>query len=266
MHPGPDDPTELLTAGGRRLVLSRPIGSDERGTLYAVDDEMLVGVLVMRSADADLPHRVAAMRRLEPARWEGADDDHAYVAWPAEAVFDDDRRCVGYGIARFTQSPVAPLAAVLDPDIAVDGFGPLRWDTMITIVANLSLMVHWLHTTGIVVGDLQEQTIWVTPDGRTTIVSCESFGFADPETGEWHPPLAVRPQTSAPELFRVIDSRSVADARSDRFALAILVAEILSGGDHPFRGTPRALPRSGPPAGRPPTTSSTATGCTSTRG
>jgi serine/threonine protein kinase len=112
----------------------------------------------------------------------------------------------------------------------------------------LAAAVGSLHAKEYVVGDLNESNVLVTSSALVTLIDVDSFQVTARPAGQ--PPRVYRcpvgkVEYTAPELqgkdFASIDR----SAEHDRFALGVLIFQLLMDGNHPFRG--RWLPAGAPP-------------------
>ena len=101
---------------------------------------------------------------------------------------------------------------------------------------NLAQTLGDLHAAGYVVGDLNESNVLVTANARISLIDTDSFQVRVPTAGTvvtYRSPVG-KPEYTPPELqgvnFRTVD-RSY---EHDRFALGVLLFQLLMEGNHPF--------------------------------
>ena len=124
-----------------------------------------------------------------------------------------------------------------------------RFDRRLAFQAahNLAQIVGDLHAGGYVVGDLNESNALVTENARISLIDIDSFQVRIPTAGNvvTYRSLVGKPEYTPPELqgvnFRSVDRLY----EHDRFALGVLIFQLLMEGNHPFsvrwqgRGDPR---------------------------
>src|SRR5262249_31054372 len=108
------------------------------------------------------------------------------------------------------------------------------WRFLLGVAQNLAFMTARLHHQRLVIGDFSSNNVVVDRDGFITVLDCDSIDFTDPDTGEHFPCLMRTADYCAPELL----NGAPATVASDDFALAVLIYQLITCGNHPFGGVP----------------------------
>lgn len=112
------------------------------------------------------------------------------------------------------------------------------WKYSVQFAYNLAWVVQYLHLNGIIVGDFNQNNIYVdTNTGAIVLVDCDSFDITDPQTGEHFPCTVGFSEVLAPELQTVGNLKNGRFTKeSDLFSLAIHIFRLLMKNADPFGG------------------------------
>ena len=184
--------------------------------------------------------RVRVMRNLQPLGGRlirpGQPPE---LAWPVGIATDLDGTFIGYSMRKFGKPDHTQMVALLEPAGRRRLFADrMTWGSLLTIASSAAGVVEQLHEEGILVGDLSSRNIVVSvAEGYLTFLDCDSFAFTDPRSGTYYPSRWHTDDYAAPERTR--GDGLEATVASDDFALAVLIYQLLTGGDHPFAGQPQ---------------------------
>jgi len=108
------------------------------------------------------------------------------------------------------------------------------WRFLLGVSWNLAFMTARMHYDNLVIGDFSSSNVVVDGHGFITFLDCDSIAFTDPVTGELFPCLMHTTDYSSPER----QAGGPATRATDDDALAVLVYQLLTAGNHPFGGVP----------------------------
>lgn len=217
--------------------LGEPTGSvGSQGSVWTLrSNPGLIAKVVHRADGDDLRRRLGAMLRT-PAGWT-RQAGRPIVAWPtAEVRRRDDERLLGYAAPRLTGPVFAGLPVLFNPAARRRMLPAATWSWWLTVAERLARAVHVVHQQGHVIGDLAPANLFVSAGGDACLIDADGWQLHDPGGGpDLLCPLS-RPEYTAPEL---LDAGPVRRSRSaDHWALAVLIAQLLTLGFHPFGGVP----------------------------
>ncbi|MEQ8604640.1 MAG: hypothetical protein RIB45_15100 [Marivibrio sp.] len=184
--------------------------------------------------DARRIEKIAALLCAPPAD-PSLGGRHRAFAWPEDAIVD------GTGLAVGVVIPEVPgarsLTALSAPKLRRRKAGEIDWRFLHALAANLAHTLDALHAQGFVVGDLQPDNVLVDDRALVTLIDCDSWQIPDPrEPGAPAFLCTVGAEGfTAPELIGKSFARTPRTRESDRFALAVLIFQLLLG-RHPFAG------------------------------
>jgi serine/threonine protein kinase len=108
----------------------------------------------------------------------------------------------------------------------------------IEIAANLSSAVANLHSFGHYFVDMKPQNIRVTVGSHeVTLLDCDGFSICGPK-GKRYSANLVSTDYIAPEVSRDNLPPKILGIEQDRYALAVIIFQLLNNGTHPFQGIP----------------------------
>ncbi|MGC5052850.1 protein kinase [Micromonospora sp. DT48] len=229
----------LVDRDGRRVTdrLDTPIGSvGSQGRVFRLRGRPDTVVKVLHRVDrAELATRIRALLA-EPTDWTGQ-AGHPVVAWPYAAVRRrDDDRLVGYAAPWLGPPLFAPLPLLFNPVARAQMLPGITWVWWLTVAEELARVVEAVHQRGHVVGDLAPVNVFVTATGGVCLIDVDGWQLHDPTTGVDLPCPFSRPEYTAPEVLGPAPGRR--DHSSDAWALAVLVAQLVCLGFHPYGGVP----------------------------
>ena len=218
----------------RRVRLDRRIGGGGEAEVYQLRGQSKVLAKVYRAPPpADYRTKLEWMMQHPPTLSRRT--QHVAIAWPTGLLFDGTMDLVGFLMPRVDVG--FPLITAFNPRRRAKALP--RFDRRLAFQAahNLAQIVGDLHAAGYVVGDLNESNVLVTENARISLIDIDSFQVRIPTAGTvvTYRSLVGKPEYTPPELqgvnFRSVD-RSY---EHDRFALAVLIFQLLMEGHSPIQ-------------------------------
>lgn len=157
------------------------------------------------------------------------------LAWPTALARGPQGEFLGYAMRCFGEPQHVQLVGLFTRAQRLKLF-PDRsdWRFLLGVSWNLAFMTARLHYDDLVIGDFSSSNVVVDANGFVTFLDCDSIAFTDPLTGEPFLCLMHTTDYSSPER----QAGGPATRASDDFALAVLVYQLLTAGNHPFGGVP----------------------------
>jgi len=218
---------------GERVKISKaPIGIGGEGKVFRVVNTSRPGVVAKiykRLPDEDGQNKIKMMTNAK------SNSLLAVCAWPLEPLWDSK----SHQICGFTMQDVRdsePLHHFYSPGWRKRHYPEMSWRNILELCANVSAGLAQLHDEGIVVGDINPNSLRVLKNGRVMFIDADSFQIDNgPLTYRckvgvpaFTPPELLAKGTSFDSLERTTDH--------DNFGLALLLFHLLFMGRHPFSG------------------------------
>ena len=227
--------------GSRRLILGPLLKSGGAGSIHLLHDEPhSVAKIYHGHVDAALAQRrVEAMLRLAPQLPDIAEDGRHYVqlAWPTALLRDGRDAFRGYLMPMVDVAATSELEAVLQERQARAAGLPTGLGAKVALAANLSAVVAELHRQGHYVVDLKPVNLRFYKESLyLALLDCDGFSVQGGE--ERFAAMQMTPDYLAPEFQSGPMAPGPQEERQDRFALAVVIFQLLNFGIHPFSGRP----------------------------
>jgi hypothetical protein len=232
----------LSTGDGRQVVLGALIKSGGAGSVYRVlDTPGQVAKIYHPGADLRMyARRIAAMLELQPQIPELMQDGTSYVqmAWPDAPLHDARGGFVGYLMPVVDIDATDELEFVLQERQARRHGLPTGLGAKVTLAANLCAVIAALHRQRHYIVDLKPVNLrFYKRSLYMAMLDCD--GFSIQGHGERFEAPQYTPDYLAPE-FHLCELNAAGEAQQDRFALAVVVFQLLNFGIHPFTGRPQS--------------------------
>ena len=156
------------------------------------------------------------------------------IAWPLDVLIGDLGQIYGFTMPRFPG--IKKLSEIL-PDHDID------WGERVVIAWNLCEIVQDVEKMNQCIGDMNPSNFGVDPEsGHVYAFDADSFHFRA-STGRLYPCYVGIAEYYAPELqrqitrgqdMRTLNPEHTFSRETDRFALAVLIFQLLFNGYHPF--------------------------------
>jgi DNA-binding helix-hairpin-helix protein with protein kinase domain len=209
------DPSLELGAGGEARVFALPGDVERVAKIY-------------RNPSEERARKIARMIAHPPLL--GPDPEGAVrLAWPQEAVVDEEGRPVGFLMARAE----GPRIFEFYNPVTRRAQAPLfHYGLLHRTAVNLAAAFAALHARSYRVGDVNESNILVAPEGAVTLVDTDGFQVPDP-CGIFRSGVG-RPEFTPPELQGMAFAAVDRTPAHDHFGLGVLLFLLLMEGTHPF--------------------------------
>jgi DNA-binding helix-hairpin-helix protein with protein kinase domain len=220
---------ELIDSAGHRICVETELFRGGEGTIHPVTGNAAVlAKLYHQRIDAAKQAKLAAMTTT------ATDTLLRVAAWPAATLHAGaGGRMVGFLMPRF-DGQRSELHHLYRPGTRKQAFPRADWAFLIHAARNVAAAVATVHTTGHVVGDVNQRNFIVGADATVKVLDCDSFQIRG--SGRIFRCLVGVPEFTPPELQnRVLDSIE-RTANHDAFGLAVLIFQLLFMGRHPFAG------------------------------
>ncbi|MFC1430905.1 hypothetical protein ACEZDB_09565 [Streptacidiphilus sp. N1-3] len=230
---------------GHRILLNtrqvelaeQPLKSGGEAAVYTVvgDDDIVVK-LYRDQPGPEQERRLQRMVTMNPLGGRPTDSSQpSELAWPTAPARSPGGEFLGYAMHRFGEPEHVRLVGLFTRSQRLRLFpGRVDWRFLLGVSWNLAFMTARMHHEGLVVGDFSSNNVVVDGNGFVTFLDCDSIAFTDPGSGEYFPCLMQTADYCAPERQR----GGPATEASDDFALAVLIYQLLTVGNHPFGGVP----------------------------
>ncbi|GAB4582111.1 MAG: hypothetical protein Fur0022_48660 [Anaerolineales bacterium] len=225
----------FLDARGNRYQLSRVIGKGGQATVYRVAGSSTHLAKIYTHPRPEDERKLSWMVA-NPPEDPAASLQHASIAWPTHLLYKPDQTFAGY-LMPFVKNAVAMLN-VFNPRLRARTLPEFDIRYLHRTARNLAAALGALHARDYVVGDLNESNVMVTPTTLVTMIDTDSFQVRATPRGK--PPVIYPcPVGKFEYLPPELQSQSLKDVyrlpEHDRFALAVLIFQLLMEGNHPFR-------------------------------
>lgn len=239
-HAGIREGSSVHAGDGRRLTLARMLKSGGAGSVYLLREEAH-SVAKIYHADIDVAlyeRKLAAMLELSPqlpALDEGG-KRYVQIAWPLTPLRDDKGRFLGFLMPAVDVAATSELELVMQERQARAAGLPTGLGAKITLAANLAAVIAELHRQHHYVVDMKPVNLRFYPRSLyMAMLDCD--GFSIQGHGERFPAPQYTVDYLAPE-FHAHGITTAGEEQQDRFALAVIVFQLLNFGIHPYSGRP----------------------------
>ena len=235
---GPGDTVWL--DGKRSLVLGKLIKSGGAGSVYLLPGSP-AQVAKLYHPHIDLAanrRKLGAMLELTPELPDKLENGKRYVqiAWPQAAVHDQQGGFLGFVMPLLDMAHTAELEQVLQERQARAAGLPTGLGAKVTLAANLAGVLAALHQQQQYVVDLKPVNLRFYRDSLyIAMLDCD--GFSIQGKGERYKAEQFTSDYLAPE-YQSKGMPAGAEAAQDRFALAVVIFQLLNFGIHPYSGRP----------------------------
>lgn len=223
----------IVLPSGESLKISKvPLGIGGEGKVYRVANEGQKGIIAKiynRLPDRERQEKLKTMISIcNPALMDAC-------AWPISTLIDTNSG----EICGFTMNEVVesePLHHFYSPSWRKQNQPSLSWDNLLQLSANLTAVFSIVHGLGIVVGDVNPNSLRVRKNGRVVLIDSDSFQLS--HNGSLFKCRVGVPSFTPPELLSSNQSFDLVkrNINHDLFGLSLLIFHILFMGRHPFAG------------------------------
>ena len=235
---GPGD--TIWLDGKNSLTLGKLIKSGGAGSVYLLPGSPAqVAKLYHPHLDRAANRRkLGAMLELTPELPDKLENGKRYVqiAWPQAAVHDRQGEFLGFVMPLLDMAHTAELEQILQERQARAAGLPVGLGAKVTLAANLAGVLAALHQQHHYVIDLKPVNLRFYRDSLyIAMLDCD--GFSIQGKGERYRAEQFTSDYLAPEFQRK-GMPAGAEAAQDRFALAVVIFQLLNFGIHPYSGRP----------------------------
>ncbi|MCA1859440.1 hypothetical protein LE191_04890 [Janthinobacterium sp. HSC-3S05] len=224
----------------RTLVLGKLIKSGGAGSVYLLPGAPAqVAKLYHPHLDRAANRRkLEAMLELSPELPDQLENGKRYVqiAWPQAAVFDGQGGFAGFVMPLLDMAQTAELEQIMQERQARAAGLPTGLGPKLTLAANLAAVIDALHQQQHYVVDLKPVNLRFYRDSLyIAMLDCD--GFSIQGHAERFPAEQFTADYLAPEFQRK-GMPAGTEMAQDRFALAVVIFQLLNFGIHPYSGRP----------------------------
>mgnify|MGYP003945157475 FL=1 len=224
----------------RSLVLGKLVKSGGAGSVYLLPGAPTqVAKLYHPHLDRAANRRkLEAMLELSPELPDQVENGKRYVqiAWPQAAVFDGQGGFAGFVMPLLDMAQTAELEQIMQERQARAAGLPTGLGPKLTLAANLAAVLDALHQQQHYVVDLKPVNLRFYRDSLyIAMLDCD--GFSIQGHAERFPAEQFTADYLAPEFQRK-GMPAGTEMAQDRFALAVVIFQLLNFGIHPYSGRP----------------------------
>ncbi|HUF39805.1 MAG TPA: hypothetical protein VMN57_14875 [Anaerolineales bacterium] len=219
---------------GQTFQLSKIIGRGGEASVHRVAGKPAILAKIYTRPNPDREGKLAWMIANPP------DDPtvgigHTSISWPLDLVYREGRFS-GYLMPHIRDA--VPVLNVLHPRLRRHTFHQFTARHLHNTAYNIAAALGAIHERSYVVGDLNESNVLVSRSTLVTLIDTDSFQVQVPGlfgSLRTHFCEVGKPEYLPPELQKAELEKTVRTPENDRFALAVLVFQLLMDGSHPFR-------------------------------
>lgn len=229
----------LRSYTGREYRLSKQLGEGGEGIVYNVLAKDLVAKIYRKKVFASESKLRYMVEHPLPNAVLLEGEGLVRLAWPVDVLYDRHGEFVGYVMPKIEYGiEIFEIARGAQSKKTTNMFKDYSWMLNLIVARNLAAAIDYVHSNGVVIGDMNCKNIMVNPDHSITLLDCDSFDIMDKSTGVHYKCRTATEDYLAPELQgKNLHNEIAAFSRStDAFALAIHIFQLLMDNRYPFNG------------------------------
>ncbi|MCA9877651.1 MAG: hypothetical protein KC442_07715, partial [Thermomicrobiales bacterium] len=219
---------------GRRYTLGNLLGSGGQAEVFAVAGKPPLAAKIYRSAPGPIERAKLEWMIAHPPAAPGIPG--VLIAWPQGLLLDERGRLIGILLPRIEHG--VPLITAFNPRLRAQKLPTYQRAHLILVAQRLATLVETMHRSGYVIGDLNESNVMISSSGEVVLIDTDSFqvrALRDGKVTTYRSPVG-KPDYTAPEIQGVSFHSVDRSFEHDRFALAVLIFQLLMDGRHPYAG------------------------------
>ena len=219
---------------GRRYTLGKVLGSGGQAEVFTVEGKKELAAKIYRSAPGPIERAKLEWMLAHPPGPAGMPG--VLIAWPQELLLDDHGRLIGILLPRVEHG--VPLITAFNPRLRAQKLPHYGRAHLLLVAQRLATLVETMHRSGYVIGDLNESNVLISSAGDVVLIDTDSFqvrALRDGKVITYRSPVG-KPDYTAPEIQGVSFHTVDRSFEHDRFALAVLIFQLLMDGRHPYAG------------------------------
>jgi DNA-binding helix-hairpin-helix protein with protein kinase domain len=221
-------PPQLVDANGRDIQLTALIGQGGEGAVYGISSSNeYVAKVYPQPLSADRSTKIQLMAAYaNPVVRQ-------FSAWPAGLIFTKNGRApIGLLMPKVTNRK--DIHKLYSPKSRRDEFRRADWRLLIRTAINTAKAFGAVHSTGCIIGDINEGSVLVADDATVRLIDCDSFQVIS--NGKRFACEVGVETFTPPELQGKNLRDTTRTTNHDNFGLAVMTFLLLFMGRHPFSG------------------------------
>ncbi|MEA5555144.1 WD40 domain-containing protein [Nodularia spumigena] len=220
------------STGKSITLVGEPLADSGEGKVWRTNDNGYLAK-IYHSPTAERVQKLAVMTAHPPTE-PNSHLNHISFAWPKSSLKNAQGDCVGFLMPEIKGAK--ELVDIYNPKRRKTLKLQVDWRFLHTTAQNIASIIAALHNSGYVLGDIKQQNILVNNQALPSIIDTDSFQVRHPQNGKVYRCLVGSEGYTPPELigkdFSNIDQTEI----HDRFRLAVIIYQLLFGGQSPFGG------------------------------
>ncbi|WP_319022956.1 protein kinase domain-containing protein [Proteus sp. FME41] len=184
--------------------------------------------------------KITAMQKLEPALTSVSVNDAPIIqlAWPQARLYDNQKQFVGFVMPELDVKNTIELEYILQERQAKAHNLPTGMGAKVSLAYNLCSLIEALHQQGHRIIDMKPLNLrFYKSSLYMSLLDCD--GFSIQGENRRYPAGQFTVEYLAPEFQAKQTIPQEQEEQQDRFALAVIIFQLLNFGIHPFSGRPK---------------------------
>lgn len=216
-----------LFVGGQELHIGKRIGKGGEGEVFAISN--MPGFAVKAYLPGIVAEREMKIRAMVNARLV---DNASMVAFPHQVAVDGRGTFAGF-VMRLVEKH-KEIHELQTPSSRQKHFPKADYAFIVRVALNIARVFAQIHTTGCVVGDINQRGILVSSAATVALIDADSFQVSDGQ--QRYLCVVGVPEYTPPELQGKSLKTIVRTTDHDAFGLAVCLFQLLCMDRHPFSG------------------------------
>jgi DNA-binding helix-hairpin-helix protein with protein kinase domain len=211
------------------VPLGKQLGRGGEGSVYEVENDPALVAKVYHKT----PLSVEQVAKLHALAYCWSSSLEAISAWPRSMLFDPIRKkpC---GLLMTKLVSARPLHELYGTTNRRRHFPDVGWHHLVLAARNTAAAFQTMHSSGIIVGDVNQGNLLVDNQMCVRMIDCDSFQVSQ-DGRKFNCPVGT-PHFTPPELQSQKLREVERTVNHDRFGMAVLIFHLLFVGRHPFAG------------------------------
>ncbi len=210
---------------GRKILLGNELGRGGEGAVFEIaGSKDYVAKIYHKLTPPEKSEKLNLMVSL------GATHFKSFAAWPVATLHDKPSGST-IGLVMPRLSGLKEIHELYSPAHRKIEFPKADWRFLIRVARNCAVAFQAFHSKGIVLGDVNQGNVLVSPQATIAVIDCDSFQISG--NGKTHKCHVGVAHFKPPELPNFRELRT---PNHDNFGLAVLIFHLLFMGRHPYSG------------------------------